>query len=105
MTGRRSANTCYVPSVMKKWRLSSRRFSFSCINNVLKTGYGIEEIDKAMAHGFNWAPPSFYFFLFGTKEIVLDLMRQYSIKIPNTLLDYEYKNKNYIKYYKYLIAK
>ena len=39
-------------------------YSFACVGEVTHKKYGIELIDKAMAYGFNWAPPTLIMQLF-----------------------------------------
>jgi hypothetical protein len=59
--------------------------AFSLIGDVTEEKYGIEGIDKVMASGFNWAPPSVIVDLLGGNKGAIDLISEVGNKVPDSL--------------------
>lgn len=73
---------------VRKMLCSYVAYSFSCIGEVTKKEYGIQGINKAMACGFNWAPPTVIMQLFGGKEEIIGYCQEYALSIPDSLQEY-----------------
>lgn len=56
-----------------------------CIGDVSPVETGLDSIDRVMAHGFRWAPPSVVLDLLGGREEVQDLLARYDIPVPAQL--------------------
>lgn len=62
--------------------------SFSLIGSVAKNK---EDVDKAMAYGFNWLPPSALIGLIGGKLNAINLLNKFNLSTPRELS--KYKNR------------
>jgi hypothetical protein len=72
-------------SIVKHFILGYISYSFFRIGEVTSSDMGIHGIDKAMAYGFSWLPPSAWVdFLGGPKE-TMKLFEKYSIPVPKQL--------------------
>ncbi len=78
--------------------------SFSMVNTVTEK---IEDVDKAMAYGYNWLPPSVLIDLIGDKHRVIDLLNKFKLDVPVKLLEHKstsvfYTLQNILDYRSYL---
>ncbi|MBN2019140.1 MAG: 3-hydroxyacyl-CoA dehydrogenase family protein [Sedimentisphaerales bacterium] len=60
-------------------------YSYSLVGEVTDSTTGVEGIDKVMAYGFNWAPPSVIMEALGGSEIVTKLLKERGFAIPQSL--------------------
>lgn len=60
-------------------------YSYARIGDVTEREFGINEIDRVMSFGFNWAAPSVIVYMFGGKECVLKLLEKKGFKLPDFL--------------------
>ena len=80
-------------------------YSFLCAEEVIDKGHSIDGIDKVMAYGFNWAPPSVILHVLGGPAEIVELMKKYNIPVPFWIENFRY-NQNFIfNVGKYFIAR
>ncbi len=60
-------------------------YSYARIGEVTESELGIEEIDKVMSFGFNWAAPSLIVNMLGGKEYAIELMEERGFAVPDSL--------------------
>lgn len=78
--------------------------SFSLIGSAVQ---GIQEIDKAMAFGFNWLPPGALVELIGGKLSTIKLLIKFNLSVPKEFLKYTngvtfYSRQNTLDYRTFL---
>ena len=88
MTG---VQTCALP--ICRVLLSYISHSYSLIGEVCDENTGIADIDKALAFGFNWAPPSVLLSLFGGLDVACSLMEKNKISVSDKLFKYSQAEK------------
>lgn len=76
---------CAEADVVRKILCTYISYSYSCIGEVTEARYGIDGIDKVMASGYNWAPPSLILTMMGGAERVTGLLRHYGCMVPDAL--------------------
>ncbi|MGA1823475.1 MAG: 3-hydroxyacyl-CoA dehydrogenase family protein [bacterium] len=60
-------------------------YSYSCIGKVTGADYGIDGIDKVMAFGYNWVPPSQIVSMLRGPKVVIKLLKEYGLSVPPAL--------------------
>ena len=80
-------------------------YSFSRIGEVTEEQDGITEIDRVMASGFNWAPPSLIVNLLGGKKDVIELLEKKDFAVPNSLRNFNEDTQKPHNWGKYFIAR
>jgi len=99
-------NVSEEAKIIRYFILNYISYSFSLIGEATPLEYGIDEIDKVMAHGFSWMPPSAWVDLFGGPKEVIAMMKNKNIDVPETLTSYkEDKICKIPSVTRYLIAK
>ena len=71
--------------IVKKFILGYISYSFNRIGEATPIEDGIHGIDKVMAFGFSWLPPSGWVDLLGGSKEVIQMMEKYKIAIPSSL--------------------
>jgi 3-hydroxyacyl-CoA dehydrogenase len=80
-------------------------YAFSQIGRVTDEKYGIEGIDRVMAYGFNWAPPSVIVYMFGGKENMAEMLQEKGFSIPEGLINLDDRDFRISNYGKFFIAR
>lgn len=80
-------------------------YSFDCIGVVTDKSLGIDPIDKIMASGFGWAPPSILLKVMGGKKEIENMLHHYKIAIPTHFKKYKDNTIFQPENGKYFIAK
>lgn len=60
-------------------------YSYSRIGEVTEYEFGIDEIDKVMSYGYNWASPSLIVNMLGGKDYVTNLLQERGFEVPEFL--------------------
>ncbi len=80
-------------------------YSFSRVGEVTEEQYGIAEIDRVMASGFNWAPPSLIVDMLGGKKDVIELLEKKDFAVPDSLRNFNEDIQKPHNWGKYFIAR
>jgi 3-hydroxyacyl-CoA dehydrogenase len=72
-------------------------YSYSLIGDVCVAEDGINGIDKVMAYGFNWAPPSVIMTILGGPEEVSEMLDKRGFIVPDSLKDPVVENTDFNK--------
>lgn len=79
-------------------------YSYSCVGKVTDVRYGIDGIDKAIAYGYNWAPPSLLVYMMDGKEVAIRLLQEYGIEVPDALKNVNESFDAHLNYGRFFIA-
>jgi 3-hydroxyacyl-CoA dehydrogenase len=71
--------------IVRRFILGYVSYSYHRIGEVTPLEHGIHGIDRVMAYGFSWLPPSGWVDLFGGPKETVRLMQQEGIDIPQAL--------------------
>ncbi|MBN2323040.1 MAG: 3-hydroxyacyl-CoA dehydrogenase family protein [Spirochaetes bacterium] len=71
--------------IVRHFILGYVAYSYARIGEVTPSAYGIHGIDKVMAYGFSWLPPSGWVDLLGGPKETLRMMKKEGIEIPKSL--------------------
>ena len=72
-------------TIVKNFVLGYIAYSFHRVGEVTPLEDGIHGIDKVMAYGFSWLPPSGWVDLLGGSKEVITMMEKLKISVPNSL--------------------
>jgi 3-hydroxyacyl-CoA dehydrogenase len=70
-------------------------YSYSLIGEVCVPEDGIKGIDKVMAYGFNWAPPSVIMAILGGPDQVAEILDKNGYAVPESLKDQAAGNRDF----------
>ncbi len=71
--------------IVRRFILGYIAYSYYRIGEVTPLEHGIHGIDRVMAYGFSWLPPSGWVALFGGPKETVRMMKQEGIGVPKTL--------------------
>jgi 3-hydroxyacyl-CoA dehydrogenase len=80
-------------------------YSFSRVGEVTEEQDGIVEIDRVMASGFNWAPPSLIVHMIGGKNPTIKLLKEKGFAVPDSLCSFDESKNLGHNWGKYFIAR
>ena len=75
---------------VQKFILRYIAYSFSLIGNATPEDDGIHGIDRVMAFGFSWLPPSGWVDIIGGVRPTIELIDKAGIKVPEQLVTQPY---------------
>ena len=92
--------------IVRRFILEYVAYSYHRIGEVTDPEQGIHGIDRVMAYGFSWLPPSGWVDLFGGPEETIRMMKKDQIDVPETLARQDRGSRCLIRdIQKYLIAR
>ena len=80
-------------------------YSYSRVGEVTEREFGIDEIDKVMSFGFNWAAPSVIVKMLGGKEYVAELLGKRGFEVPESLKNASASAGQVVNVGKYFLAR
>jgi len=80
-------------------------YACHCVGEVSPAEVGLESIDRVMAHGFRWAPPSVVLDLLGGPEEMREMLVRYGIPVPDRLAALPRKERNLADFGQYFVAR
>jgi len=91
--------------IVRRFILGYVAYSYHRIGEVTPTEHGIHGIDRVMAYGFSWLPPSGWVDLFGGTKETVRMMQHEGIGVPQTLKNQKEGDRCLVRdCQKYLIA-
>lgn len=92
--------------IVRRFILGYVAYSYHRIGEVTPTEHGIHGIDRVMAYGFSWLPPSGWVNLFGGPKETVRMMQHEGIGVPETLKSQKEDDRCHVgDIQKYLIAR
>lgn len=78
-------NRCKEADIVRRILCTYIAYSYLCIGDVTEVKYGIDGIDKVMAFGYNWAPPSLIVSILGGAKVAIEFLEKYGMIVPQPL--------------------